>query len=136
MTEKGFGDDRHCFVCGEKNSSGLKLSPEGRDGKGFISWTPSRQYQGYTGVVHGGIVSALLDEAMAYAVMSIAGRAATASITVCFHRPVSTELSVSVDALVTDRRGRVILTEATMTQGTDIMATATAKFLAVPSSEE
>jgi uncharacterized protein (TIGR00369 family) len=134
VTDTAFGDDRHCFVCGEENPAGLKLSPEGRDGKGFIRWTPTRQYQGFTGVLHGGIVSALLDETMAYAAMSVAGTAVTASITVSFRKPVSTDHPVSVEAEVTEHRGRVIETKASMLQGNEIMASATAKFLAVPSS--
>jgi uncharacterized protein (TIGR00369 family) len=131
VTGAGFGDDRHCFVCGERNESGLRLDPSGRDGRGYLQWNPSRDYQGYTGVLHGGIVSALLDEAMAYAAMSIAGRAATASISVSFHRPVSTDSLLSVEAEVTGQRGRVISTGARMLQGDQVMATATAKFLAV-----
>jgi uncharacterized protein (TIGR00369 family) len=136
VTEEDFGDDRYCFVCGEKNQSGLKLSPIGREGRGSIEWHPSRVYQGYTGILHGGIISALLDEAMAYAAMSVAGRAATAEISISFHRPVSTGLPVSVEAEVVRQRGRVIQMKAVMLQGTDLMATATAKFIAVESLSE
>ncbi len=136
MTGEGFGDDRHCFVCGEENRSGLRITPVGRDGRGSIEWHPSRVYQGYTGILHGGIVSALLDEAMAYAVMSVAGRAATAEISISFHRPVSTDLPVYVEAEIVRQRGRVFQTKAKILQGTDVMAKATAKFLAVESPSE
>lgn len=56
-------NSRHCFVCGVNNPFGLKLR--------FETLTPGEveahviigeNYQGYPGVVHGGIVAAMLDE--------------------------------------------------------------------------
>jgi uncharacterized protein (TIGR00369 family) len=136
VTGEVFGDDRFCFVCGAENPDGLGLSPRGEDGRGFIGWTPSRRFQGFAGILHGGIVSALMDEAMAYAAMSVSGSdaAATATIAVSLHRPVSTDRPLTVEARVVEHRGRIIRTEASMLQGGDVMASATASFLAVPSS--
>jgi len=57
-------NSRHCFVCGVSNSFGLKITFYD-SGPGEISaeYTVPEQYQGYPGVVHGGIVAAMLDEA-------------------------------------------------------------------------
>jgi uncharacterized protein (TIGR00369 family) len=57
-------NSRHCFVCGIENPAGLKLRFD-RTGPGEVTaeYTVSSQYQGYPGVVHGGIVAAMLDEA-------------------------------------------------------------------------
>ncbi len=56
-------NSRHCFVCGLNNSFGLKITFT-NNGPGEISavYTVPKQYQGYPGVVHGGIVAAMLDE--------------------------------------------------------------------------
>lgn len=56
-------NSRHCFVCGLNNSFGLKIIFT-NNGPGEISavYTVPEQYQGYPGVVHGGIVAAMLDE--------------------------------------------------------------------------
>lgn len=58
----------HCFVCGVANPIGLNLRFD-ETGAGEVEAlvTVPEKYQGYNGVVHGGIVAAMLDE--------IAGRA-------------------------------------------------------------
>lgn len=53
----------HCFVCGRKNPFGLQLNfYETAPGEVTAEYTVSEQYQGYPGIVHGGIVAAMLDE--------------------------------------------------------------------------
>lgn len=64
-------DNDHCFVCGPRNQSGLHI-PMQKSVEGHtcsFTWAPGPAYQGYAGILHGGILSTLLDEAMAYAVM-------------------------------------------------------------------
>ncbi|MBI5049868.1 MAG: PaaI family thioesterase [Nitrospirae bacterium] len=59
-----FTDDGYCFVCGHKNPIGLKLDFS-FDGKTIkTEFTPKKEHQGYQDIVHGGIISILLDEAM------------------------------------------------------------------------
>lgn len=56
-----------CFGCGQNNPIGLKLKFQ-RNGKtARTEFTPGEQHQGWPGIVHGGIIVSLLDEAMAYA---------------------------------------------------------------------
>jgi acyl-coenzyme A thioesterase PaaI-like protein len=56
-----------CFACGRDNKIGLKLKFH-RDGKDVkAEFTPGEQYQGWPGVVHGGILNTILDEVMAWA---------------------------------------------------------------------
>lgn len=126
-----FDDDRYCFVCGEKNPFGLKLRPEGKDGKGTIIWTPEKRHQGYSGVVHGGLISTLLDEAMAYAGMSVAGFCATAGISIKFRKPVITGETVRIEAEVVERRGPILRLAAKVYQGDEEKASATATFVTV-----
>jgi len=126
-----FDDDRYCFVCGEKNPFGLQLEPVGKDGKGTILWTPEKRHQGYTGVVHGGLISTLLDEAMAYAGMSVAGFCATAGISIKFIKPVLTGETVRVEAELIERRGPILKLSASVFQGGEEKARATATFVTV-----
>ena len=61
-------NSRHCFVCGVANPIGLKLRfVKTAPGEVTADYTAPEHFQGYPGVVHGGIVTAMLDE--------IAGRA-------------------------------------------------------------
>jgi acyl-coenzyme A thioesterase PaaI-like protein len=57
-------NSQHCFVCGISNPFGLKMKfYETAPGEVLAELTVPDQYQGYPGVVHGGIVAAMLDEA-------------------------------------------------------------------------
>jgi uncharacterized protein (TIGR00369 family) len=127
-----FDDDRYCFVCGEKNPFGLRLQPEGKDGRGIIVWIPEKRHQGFDGIVHGGLISTLLDEAMAYAAMSAVGFCATASISVKFSKPVHTGETVKIEAELVEQRGRILKLQATVSQSGEEKASATATFVSVP----
>lgn len=53
----------YCFVCGRKNPRGLYMSFYDNGSNEVISeYTVADEYQGYPGVVHGGVVAAMLDE--------------------------------------------------------------------------
>jgi acyl-coenzyme A thioesterase PaaI-like protein len=61
-------NSKKCFVCGVENLNGLHLKfYEENPGEVTVEYTVPEQFQGYPGVVHGGIVAAMLDE--------VAGRA-------------------------------------------------------------
>lgn len=56
-------NSRHCFICGLENPVGLRLHIyETEPGVVETSYTAPEHFQGYPGVLHGGIVAALLDE--------------------------------------------------------------------------
>jgi acyl-coenzyme A thioesterase PaaI-like protein len=64
-------NSRHCFVCGLENQYGLKLRfYETGQGEVTAEYTVPDQFQGYPGLVHGGIVTAMLDEVTGRAHMS------------------------------------------------------------------
>ena len=82
-------DDHYCFGCGRLNPFGLKLtfyrSPDGV----LAPFTPEQRHEGYTGVVHGGIVTTVLDEVMAWALYAQEIWAVTGDLKVRFRRPVA-----------------------------------------------
>lgn len=56
-------NSRKCFVCGLENPAGLHLHfYESAPGEVTAHYTVQEQHQGYPGIVHGGIVAAMLDE--------------------------------------------------------------------------
>jgi acyl-coenzyme A thioesterase PaaI-like protein len=56
-------NSRKCFVCGLENPFGLHLRfYESAPGEVTVNYTVPEHFQGYPGVVHGGIVAAMLDE--------------------------------------------------------------------------
>ena len=56
-------NSRHCFVCGLENPVGLQLKIYVTEpGVVETTYTAPDHFQGYPGVLHGGIVAAILDE--------------------------------------------------------------------------
>jgi uncharacterized protein (TIGR00369 family) len=71
-------DGYNCFGCCPDNENGLRLRFE-EDGDWVVSkWTPTSQFEGYHGVLHGGIQSTLFDEVGAWVIYV---KAATAGVT-------------------------------------------------------
>ncbi|MGH3085619.1 MAG: PaaI family thioesterase, partial [Gaiellaceae bacterium] len=68
LSELGVDFDHWCFACGRLNDSGLHLDFDVARGRAETSCVPQRRHQGYDGTVHGGIVTALLDETMGWAI--------------------------------------------------------------------
>ena len=106
-----FENDDYCFVCGKSNPIGLKARVWNREGKALIDIKIPREYQGYRGVIHGGILSTLLDEAMIYAASSISAKAVTAKIEVKFLKPVLCEREIVVMGEVVKRKKNWVIAE-------------------------
>jgi len=63
-------NSQHCFICGVSNPVGLKLKIyQVEDGVIQTSFTAPSHFQGYPGVLHGGIVASILDEISGRALM-------------------------------------------------------------------
>ena len=55
-----------CIVCGPNHPRGLRITYEqDSSGSSTASWIPTSEWEGFRGIVHGGIISTVLDEAMA-----------------------------------------------------------------------
>src|SRR5512145_2551469 len=56
-------NSRHCFICGMENPVGLHLHIyETSPGQVESTYIAPEHFQGYPGVLHGGIVAAIVDE--------------------------------------------------------------------------
>ena len=53
-----------CFACGMRNDTGLKLVFRHEADEIVTEYTPEPRFQGFPGVLHGGILATLLDEAL------------------------------------------------------------------------
>ncbi len=118
---------RMCFVCGRENPAGLKLEfYEDREADQVrAEITIPDEYQGYPGIVHGGIVSAILDEVSGRAVMLQEGDdrlMATLRMTVQFRRPTPTETPLTavgwvkqVGGVGAKAAGQICLPDGTVT---------------------
>lgn len=130
--EKTYGS-RGCIVCGRENAAGLGVTYHAGGGRSRAEVTPPARFQGFDGTLHGGIVSALLDDAMWYAAYSAGMFTMTAELTVRFKKPVPVEQPLRLEGRLLSRRGRLAEMAADLRDGAgEVLAEAAAKFLAVP----
>ncbi len=101
-------NSRTCFLCGRENDFGLKMTwyndEEAQVVRARVS-VPER-FNGYPGVVHGGVVSAILDETAGRSLMlkldSDKALMMTLKLQVTFRRPVPTDTELEVTGWIND----------------------------------
>lgn len=102
-------NSKYCFVCGIENDYGLKMDFYSL-GEGIVEtvYTVPERYQGYPGVVHGGIVASMLDEVVGRAAM--AGDPnhfrVTAKLEIRYRRPVPIGEPLILRGVMERRAGR------------------------------
>ncbi len=100
-------DDGHCIGCGKLSAIGLKMSfaiEDDRSVESRISVGPT--FAGWRGIVHGGIVALLLDEAMAYAAAAHGVVGMTGELKIRFRESVLVDTPLAVRGEVLwQRRG-------------------------------
>jgi uncharacterized protein (TIGR00369 family) len=104
-----------CFVCGLENPAGLKLVfYETGPGEVIASYVPPDHFQGYPGVLHGGIVASLLDEVGGRVVMIGDHNRfmLTAKMEVKYRRPTPLGQPLTVHGQLVKQRGRLALAHA------------------------
>jgi uncharacterized protein (TIGR00369 family) len=102
---------RMCFVCGESNPAGVHVRfYEQDDGSVLARFTPREQHQGYPGRMHGGVITAVMDECVGRAIMIKHGETiwgVTAELNVRFRKPVPLEVELTVLGRITNEGSRL-----------------------------
>ena len=57
-------DYQRCFACGQRNPYGIHMVFRREDNTIVSDFSPREAYQGFPGILHGGIVAVVLDEAL------------------------------------------------------------------------
>jgi acyl-coenzyme A thioesterase PaaI-like protein len=130
--------DHACFGCGDDNPIGLRLR-FAANGEGVkASFVPGPDHQGFQDVVHGGIISTVLDEAMAWATAHAGFWTVTGEMRVRFRQPLKVGELTTVVARVTGTRGRLVTAAAELQLDRDrsTIATASATFAKVDAEVE
>lgn len=115
LTPKNFElvDDRWCFACGTDNPHGLKLKFTLDPNDELVSeLVPDRRYQGFSGVLHGGVMALLLDEMMVNLAWLKGLNAVSASLEVRFKKPVRTGQKILLRARLICEEKKLVKTEA------------------------
>ncbi|WP_299017714.1 PaaI family thioesterase [uncultured Photobacterium sp.] len=122
----------NCIACGrvDHNPDSLGLAfTLGPDGTVTAPFKVSTRYQGYDGLLHGGMISTLLDAAMTHCLFAQGIQALTAELTVRFSKPVEVGQEIMLKARILGQRGGIYQLEARITQGRQLLARGKAKFI-------
>jgi acyl-coenzyme A thioesterase PaaI-like protein len=120
-----------CFGCGVQNPIGLHLDDftETHDGVQAL-FTPGSDFNGFHGVVHGGVIATALDEISAWsAVVSAGVFVFTAKLDIRYRSESKIGDTFLLTGTVTEQRGRRLLIDAGMTAGDKVTAQSSGLFV-------
>src|SRR5262245_33519325 len=126
---------QQCFACGARNGNGLQLIFR-QEGDAIVTeYTPDVRFQGFPGVIHGGILATLLDETLNRMATREGRWMMTARLEIRYRStaPIGRTLRVTARTLSSRARmlvagGEVVLADEPAT----VIATAEGTFLPVP----
>jgi uncharacterized protein (TIGR00369 family) len=136
ITRKQY-NSKLCFICGLKNSSGLKASfYETENGELIATFVPTLEHQSYPGRLHGGLASAILDETIGRAIMvgndkEIWGL--TIELNVTYKKPIPLGMELKVVARIIEENNRFFQgTGEIILPGGEVAVIARGKYLKAP----
>ncbi|MCF8032931.1 MAG: PaaI family thioesterase [Desulfarculaceae bacterium] len=121
----------HCFACGPENVYGLRMKVRFQDGQALCNLTLDPQYQGWENIAHGGIVSTVLDEITAYAVIGMVGQGVTVRMETAYRQPVPLGQPIVASARVVEHKKRMAVAQGRIALAEDnsLLAEATSRWL-------
>ena len=121
---------RMCFICGVENPVGLKLRIyEIEPGMVESRYTAPPHFQGYPGILHGGIIATLLDAAMTNCLFAHGFVCLTGELKVRYYHPVNIGKAAHTHAWLERSAHRLHYLRAELEQDGVIKAAASSKFL-------
>jgi uncharacterized protein (TIGR00369 family) len=122
-----------CFVCGDDNPKGLHVAFTQQEDAACAEWMPGREWESYPGTIHGGILSSILDEAMAKAILAKGWVAFTVELNVRYKKSVAPGEPLQIRGWVVAKQRRRILAEAAILNAGGVECThAQGTFLEAP----
>jgi uncharacterized protein (TIGR00369 family) len=126
--------DNVCFGCGGANASGMKLEFEADLETGRVTgrFKIAKHFQGSMGMLHGGIIALLMDEAMGKVCSLSDVRAVTAELSVKYLKPIQAEQEIIVEAFQVKREGRDMYHEGTISNAAGkVLARGSGRFVVI-----
>lgn len=111
--------DSWCFACGPDNPIGLHLDFRIKNQNIYAEFVPERAHQGYDGVVHGGIIATLLDEAMANLLYMQGINCTTGKMEVRYRKPALIGTKIQIMGQILEKRSKYAKTMAILLNMTD-----------------
>jgi len=121
----------NCFACGQLNVNGMHLDLHAAADRCWTDLTVGRQFEGWDGIVHGGIVATILDEVMAWALVDHDLWGVTARMSLDFRRPVLVGMPIRAEGWVVSARRRLVDAAGEIRDATtdELLATAQGRYV-------
>lgn len=105
-----------CFGCAPDNPIGLHMEFFEEGEQVICFWRPQEHYEGWVGVLHGGIVSTLVDETAGWVVTrKLQAAGMTSRLNMRFHKPLmSNETQITIKAHLAEQRRNIATIVATV----------------------
>ena len=127
----------HCVVCGSKNPRGLNLTFHQNDDGWILANIDGDKYlQGYDRMMHGGVISLLLDATMTHCLFAHGCAGVTAKMEVKFRHPVMVDSPMTVRAKLVRSSPSAYHLRSELIQNERAKATATGLFVDRPQLNE
>jgi uncharacterized protein (TIGR00369 family) len=125
----------NCFACGELNEIGLHLRLNLEPGRCWTELEMPGRFEGWEGIIHGGILCTVMDEVMAWALVQDDSWGVTARLSVDFRKPVTVGQKIRAEGWITESRRRVHVTAAKIVDAETGVELASAQATYVAASE-
>ena len=124
-----------CMLCGRENPHGLRVDFQVlEDGSVSSMVVCGPDLEGYAGMLHGGIISTLLDGALTNCLFSYGIVAVTGELVVRIHHPVAIDVPMHLRAWLEEDMRPLYLVRAELQQSGKRAAHARAKFMVIDST--
>ena len=120
---------QNCFGCGSNDGVGLSLKfYKYEDGAVFGNFFADPKYEGYSGIIHGGIIATLLDSAMTHCLLMKGVPALTGRLSIKYSTLIRTGTVVKLEARIVDQFHEMFILEGKALVDGKRVASAEAKY--------
>ena len=124
---------QQCFACGQRNEVGLKLTFRREGDRILADYRPTKRFQGFPGVLHGGILATMLDETMSRTGALRREWLMTGKLDIRYRRPAPIDQPLRIwGEIVRERAGAVDAAGAVETMDGTVLAEARGMFVRMP----
>jgi len=125
MTDREQVHVPNCFGCSQNNPLGLKLNFTVENDHITVKFTSNQYHMGPPGVVHGGIITAIIDESFSMLVRSLLKQdVRTIKEEFIFRKPAKIGEEIHVETRLKEEKSRVIIAEAQVYSNKNLIAQA------------
>ena len=111
--------DGRCFGCGPDNPHGLQMRFAQTDGASVCEFEVPPRFQSWAGMIHGGVVALMLDEAVGWAAWHAGHPGVTGRMEVKFRQPLKVGDRVRVTGRVESIRRTLVYASAVIERSAD-----------------